>query len=49
MKKLHIKREKLQAFDLSLFIVQSYLSNEGAQLHLISQTLYYTLKRLGDT
>ena len=30
-------------------IGQSYFSNDGAQLYLIVQPLYYTLKRLGDT
>ena len=40
---------KLQTYDLSLFIYQSYFFNDGAQLYLIFQTLYYTLKRLGDT
>ena len=33
----------------NLFIGQSYFFNDGAQLYLIFQTLYYTLKRLGDT
>ena len=41
--------EKLQTYDSSLFIGQSYFFNDGAQLYLIFQTLYYTLKRLGDT
>ena len=40
---------KLQTYDLSLFIGQSYLVKHGAQLYLILQPLYYTLKRLGDT
>ena len=40
---------KLQNHDLSLFIGQSYYVNDGAQLYLILQPLYYTLKRLGDT
>ena len=35
---------KLQTDDLSLFISQSYFFNEKAQLYLIFQTLYYTLK-----
>ena len=34
---------------ISLFIGQSYFFNDGAQLYLIFQTLYHTLKRLGDT
>ena len=41
--------KKLQTFDSSLFISQSYFNNDGAQLYLILQPLYYTLKRLGDT
>ena len=41
--------EKLLTYDSSLFIGQSYFFNDGAQLYLIFQTLYYTLKRLGDT
>ena len=40
---------KLQTYDLSLFIGQSYFVNYGAQFYLILQPLYYTLKRLGDT
>ena len=40
---------KLQTYDLSLFIGQSYFVIDGAQLYLILQVLYYTLKRLGDT
>ena len=28
---------------------QSYFNNDRAQLYLILQPLYYTLKRLGDT
>ena len=42
------KLKQLQAFDSSLFIGQSYFNNNGAQLYLIRQPLYYTLKRLGD-
>ena len=41
--------QKLQIFDSSYFIGQRYFFNDGAQLHLIFQTLFYTLKRLGDT
>ena len=40
---------KFQTYDLSHFIGQSYFVNDGAQLYLILQPLYYTLKRLGDT
>ena len=40
---------KLQTFDSSLFISQSYFFNDGAQLYLIFQALSCTLKRLGDT
>ena len=35
---------KLQTYYLSLFIGQSYFFNDGAQLYLIFQTLYYALK-----
>ena len=38
-----------QTYDLSLFIGQSYFVNDGAQLYLIFQRHYYTLKKLGDT
>ena len=41
--------EKLQTYDSSLFIGQSYFFNDGAELYLIFQVLYYTLKRLDDT
>ena len=40
---------RLQTYDLSLFIGQSYFVSDGAQLYLIIQLLYYTSKRLGDT
>ena len=40
---------KLQTYDLSLFIGESYFVNDGAQLFIILQPLYSTLKRLGDT
>ena len=33
---------KLQTYDLSLFISQTYLVNDGAQLYLILQLLNYT-------
>ena len=53
MRKAELKAEldktvKLQTYDLSLFIGQSYFVNDGA-LYLILQLLYYTLERLGDT
>ena len=32
--------KKLQTFDSSLFIGQSYCNNHGAQLHLIFQPMY---------
>ena len=34
--------KKLQTFDLSLFIGQSYFNNDGAQLCLIFQPIYKT-------
>ena len=36
--------KKLQAFDAGLFNIQSYFFNDGVQLYLIFQPLYYTLK-----
>ena len=42
------KFKKLQTFDSSLFIGQGYFNNDGAQLYLVLQPLYYTLKRLGE-
>ena len=48
-KKLQDKTEKLQTYDSSLFICHSYFFNDIAQLYLIFQTLYYTIKRLGNT
>ena len=30
-------------------MIQKFFFNYGAQLYLILQTLYYTLKRLGNT
>ena len=33
----------------SLFIGQSYFFNDGSQLYLTFEPIYYTLKRLGDT
>ena len=47
--KLQDKIEKLQKYDSRLFISQNYFFNDGAQLYLKFQLLYYTLKRLGDT
>ena len=41
--------KKLQTFDSNLFISESYFNNNGAQIYLILQSLYYTLKRLDDT
>ena len=46
---LKINLKKLQTFDSSFFIGQSYFNNDGAQSYLIFQPLYYTLKILGDT
>ena len=40
---------KLQTYDLSPFIGQSYFANDGAELYLILQWLYYNFKRLGNT
>ena len=45
----HDKIVNLQTYDLSLFIGQSYFVNDGAQLYLILQPLYYTLKTIDDT
>ena len=39
----------MQTYDSSLFIGQSYFYSDAAQLCLILQLPYYTLKRLGDT
>ena len=36
--------KKLQTFDSSLFTGQSYFNNDGVQLYLILEPLYYTLK-----
>ena len=41
--------KKLQTFDSSPFIGQSYFKNDEAQLYLKCKPLNYTLKRLGDT
>ena len=40
---------KLQTYDLSLVIGQSYFNNDESQSFLIFQPLYYNLKRLGNT
>ena len=39
---------KLRTYDLSLFTGQSYFNNDEAQLYLILQPFYYTLKTLGN-
>ena len=49
IKKLQDKIEKLQTYDSSLFIGQSYFFNDGVQLYLIFQPLYYTLKTLSNS
>ena len=36
------KFKKIQTFDSSLFVGQSYFFNDEAQLYLIFQMLYYT-------
>ena len=41
--------KKLETFDSSLFISQSYFNNDGIKLYLILQRLYHTLKILGDS
>ena len=41
--------KKLQAFDAGLFNVQNYFFNDGVQLYLIFQPLYYTLKAQRNT
>ena len=40
---------KLQTYDLSIFIGQTYFVNDDAQFYLILQLLNYTLERLCDT
>ena len=35
--------KKIQIFDSSLFIGQSYCNNDGAQLYLIFQPIYKTI------
>ena len=49
LKTQQYKIVKLQTYDLSLFISQTYFVNDGAQLYLILQPLNYTLNRLRDT
>ena len=46
---LKMNFKKLQTFDSSFFICQSFVFNDGGQLQVIFQPLYYTLKTLGDT
>ena len=41
--------KKLQTFDSSLFFGQGYFFNDGLQLYLIFQPLYYTLKTLSNS
>ena len=41
--------QKLQTFDSSLFIGQSYFFSDGVQLYLIFQLLYYTFKTLSNS
>ena len=43
------KKVKLQKYDSSIFIGQSYFVYNGAQNYLIFQRLYYILKRLTGT
>ena len=43
------KTVKLQTYDLSHIIGQSYFVNDGTQLYVILQLLYHNLKILGDT
>ena len=40
--------KKLQIFDSSLFIGQSYFNNDGAQLYLILQPIYNTISTSSD-
>ena len=44
-KQLLVENEfkKLQTFDSSLFIGQSYFNNDGSQLYLIFQPIYKTI------
>ena len=37
--------KNLRIFDPNLFISQNYFFNDGAQLYLIFQTLFYTFKK----
>ena len=47
--KVRARYNSKTSHDLSLFVSKSYFIIDGAQLYLILQSLYYTLKRLGDT
>ena len=40
---VEIELKKLQTFDLSLFIGQSYFNNDGGQLYLIFQQIYKSI------
>ena len=40
---------KLQIYDLSLFIGESYIFIDGAQFYLIVYRLYHNLKPLGNS
>ena len=46
---LKMNFKKIQIFDSSLLLGQSYFNNEEVQLYLMLQPLYYIWKRLGDT
>ena len=48
LKILQDKMERLQTFDSSLFIGQSYFFNDVAQLYLKFQIFFYISKKLGD-
>ena len=41
--------KRLTTFDSSLFIGQGYFNNDGVELYVTLQLLYYTLKGLGDS
>ena len=52
-KKVELKAEqdkivKIQTYDLSLFIVQSYFNNDGSQNYLIFQPIYKTITTFSD-
>ena len=40
--------KRLKTFDSSLFIAQSYFNNDGAQLYLIFQPIYKSIKMLSN-